>query len=188
MNNLINDTKFLTLGGGCFWCTEAIFQEVNGVVNVTSGYSGGTTDDCPSYQTICKGMTGHAEVIQIEYEPEIVSLEELLIIFMTTHNPTSLNQQGADKGTQYRSIIFYETQREKVIIDTVIKELQPYFEKAIVTEIKPFNRFFKAEDRHQQYYQLNKQFGYCTAIIEPKLVKFRKQYAEKLKKSASTTL
>lgn len=107
MENLNTQTKLATFGGGCFWCTEAIFQEVAGVINVTSGYSGGTTDDCPSYHAVCSGMTGHAEVIQVEYNPDIITFEELLVIFMTTHNPTLLNQQGADKGTQYRSIVFF---------------------------------------------------------------------------------
>lgn len=179
--NPAHKTKLATFGGGCFWCTEAIFQEVQGVHTVTSGYSGGNTDDCPSYHAVCSGMTGHAEVIQVEYDPEVIHFEELLVIFMTTHNPTLLNRQGADRGTQYRSIIFYETVKEKAIVDLVIKELQPFFDKPIVTEVKRFERFFKADERHQKYYQLNKQFGYCTAVIEPKLAKFRKQYAEKLR-------
>lgn len=181
MKNQNQQSKLATFGGGCFWCTEAIFQEVNGVLNVTSGYSGGDVDECPSYYAVCSGMTGHAEVIQVEYDPEIIHFDEILTIFMTTHNPTALNRQGADKGTRYRSIIFYETLKEKAIIDLVINGLQNYFDKPIVTEVKRFERFFKAEERHQRYYQHNRQFGYCTTVIEPKLMKFRKRYAEKLR-------
>ncbi len=176
--------KTATFGGGCFWCTEAIFQEVAGVVSVTSGYSGGITNDAPTYEDVCSGLTGHAEVIQIEYNPNCIYYEELLVIFMTTHNPTLLNRQGADVGTQYRSIVFFENSKEKAIIEIVFRELEPYFERQILTEVKRFEHFFKAEDRHQQYYQLNKRFGYCTAVIEPKLIEFRRQYADRLKKAS----
>ncbi|WP_396638528.1 peptide-methionine (S)-S-oxide reductase MsrA [Maribacter sp. R77961] len=184
MKNQNNFTMLATFGGGCFWCTQAIFQEVRGVINVTSGYSGGNIADYPSYHAKCSGMIGHAQVVQLEYDPNVISYEELLIIFMTTHDPTLLNQQGTDIGLQYRSIIFYENVKERAIIDIVIKELQPYFDKPIVTEVKRYERFFKAEERQQQYYQLNKQYGYCTTVMEPKMAQFRKQYAERLKPTA----
>ncbi|MDO1501647.1 peptide-methionine (S)-S-oxide reductase MsrA [Winogradskyella maritima] len=172
--------KTAIFGGGCFWCTEAFFQEVKGVINVTSGYSGGNSEEEPTYQAVSLGMTGHAEVVHITYNPEIVTYEELLVIFMITHNPTLLNRQGADIGTQYHSVVFYETPREKQIIDIVFKELQPFFDKPIVTEVSPRKTFFKADEKHQDYYKNNPEYRYCTAVIEPKLSKFRKQYAEML--------
>ncbi|MFT5892487.1 MAG: peptide-methionine (S)-S-oxide reductase [Dokdonia sp.] len=171
-------TKLVTFGGGCFWCNEAIFQEVNGVVGVTSGYSGGTTDYHPSYVEVCSGITGHAEVIQVEYDADIILFEELLVIFMTTHNPTLLTQK---KESQYRSIIFYENTREKAIIDLVLSEYQTFFDKPLRTEVKKYESFFKAEEEHQQYYKLNKESRYCVAVIEPKLVKFRRRHNTKVK-------
>jgi len=182
-NMTTENIQTVTFGAGCFWCTEAIFQEVAGVHEVFSGYSGGATTN-PTYYEVCSGTTGHAEVVQITYDPSIISYEELLIIFMTTHNPTSLNRQGADRGTQYRSIILYQNTKEKEIAETVLTTLQPYFDKPIVTEIAPLNVFYKAEEGHQNYYRSNTQQGYCQVVIDPKLAKFRKLYADKLKKTA----
>lgn len=172
-------TKLVTFGGGCFWCNEAIFQEVKGVVEVTSGYSGGTTEYHPSYEEVCSGTTGHAEVIQIEYDADVILFEELLVIFMTTHNPTLLNQEK--KESQYRSIIFYENTREKAIIDLVLCEYQTFFDRPIRTEVKKYTCFFKAEEEHQQYYKSNKESRYCVAVIKPKLVKFRRRHNTKVK-------
>ncbi len=170
-------TKLVTFGGGCFWCNEAIFQEVKGVVEVTSGYSGGITDYHPSYEEVCSGITGHAEVIQIEYDADVILFEELLVVFMTIHNPTFLNQEKS----QYRSIIFYENIREKAIIDLVLSEYQTFFDKPLLTEVRKYECFFKAEKEHQQYYKLNKESRYCVAIIAPKLVKFRRRHNTKVK-------
>jgi len=178
-----DNIQTVTFGGGCFWCTEAIFQEVAGVHKVFSGYSGGQTTN-PTYREVCSGMTGHAEVVQLTYDSSVISYEELLIIFMTTHNPTSLNRQGADSGTQYRSIIFYQNDTEKQTAEVVLKELQSYFDQPIVTELAFLDIFYKAEEGHQNYYRSNSQQGYCQAVIDPKLSKFRKLYADKLKKTA----
>lgn len=177
----MNNKEVMTVGGGCFWCTEAVFREVNGVDKVVSGYSGGNVPGKPTYREVCSGLTGHAEVIQITYDPSVISFEELLIIFMTTHNPTTLNQQGADVGTQYRSVIFYHNESQKEIAETVVNELTKYFEDPIVTEISPLLNFFEAEDYHQDYYANNTSQGYCSMVITPKLAKFRKMYADKLK-------
>lgn len=174
-------TKLATFGGGCFWCTEAIFQEVKGVVKVTSGYSGGTSDYHPSYEEISTGITGHAEVIQIEYDATVIQFEELLVIFMTTHNPTLLNQEEKDNPSQYRSIIFYENIREKAIIDLVLSEYQLLFGKSLLIEVKKYDQFFKAEEKHQEYYKLNKNSDYAITIIEPKLTKFRRRHNTKVK-------
>ncbi len=180
MKNNNNNHAVATFGGGCFWCTEAIFQEVEGVLEVTSGYSGGE-DQQPTYEAVCTGLTGHAEVIEIVYDPSVIAFEEILVIFLTTHNPTQLNAQGADRGTQYRSIIFHRSDLEKKIAEFVIAELQPYFDTPIVTEIKEFDAFYPAEERHQNYYRDHSEFRYCTAVIEPKLAAFRKNYGDKLK-------
>lgn len=174
-------TKLATFGGGCFWCTEAIFQEVKGVMKVTSGYSGGATDYHPSYTEVNKGITGHAEVVQIEYDPTIILFEELLVIFMTTHNPTLLNQEKRNKAPQYRSIIFYESIREKAIIDLVLSEYQLFFGKTLLIEVKKYEHFFKAEEEHQEYYRLNKKSNYAITVIEPKLAKFRRRHNTKVK-------
>jgi len=181
-----NKTRRITFGGGCFWYTEAIFQEIAGVINTIAGYSGGHTDYSPTYRQICTGITGHAQVVQLEYDENMISYEELLIIFMTSHNPTKNYLQVADKGSQYKSIIFYENENEKAITDNLIKELQPYFNKSIVTEVKRFERFIKAEERFQKYYQLQKQFNYCNTVIRPKVQRFKTQYKERLKESFFT--
>jgi len=170
-----------TFGGGCFWCTEAVFQEVKGVEKVVSGYSGGTVPGHPTYREICSGLTGHAEVIQVRFDENSISYKELLFIFMTTHDPTTLNKQGADVGTQYRSVIYYHDEHQKQIAETVIKEVAVYYDKPIVTELRPLKTFFNAEDDHQNYYRNNKEQGYCSFVIMPKLAKLRKLFGDKLK-------
>lgn len=174
-------TKIATVGGGCFWCTEAIFNQIKGVEKVVSGYAGGNVPGYPTYREVCSGLTGHAEVIQISYNPEVISYEEILIIFMTTHDPTTLNRQGADVGTQYRSVIYYTNGEEKSVIEEVIKQVQPYFDNKIVTEVSELPTFYPAEEYHQNYYDNNKEQGYCNFVITPKLTKLRKLYADKLK-------
>lgn len=169
-----------TIGGGCFWCTEAVFQEVKGIKKVISGYAGGNAPGKPTYREICSGRTGHAEVIQITFDASIISFEEILVIFMTTHDPTTLNRQGADRGTQYRSVIFYHNEHQKQISEEFLKQIQPYFDDKIVTEISPLPIFYVAEQEHQNYYRENTQQGYCSYVIEPKLAKLRKLHADKL--------
>ena len=169
-----------TLGGGCFWCTEAVFQEVKGVEKVVSGYSGGNAPGKPTYREICSGLTGHAEVIEITFDADIVSFEEILVIFMTTHDPTTLNRQGADRGTQYRSVIFYHDENQKKIAEEVIQQIQVYYEDKIVTEVSALTIFYEAEAEHQNYYREHTQQGYCSFVIAPKLAKLRKMHADKL--------
>ncbi|MDP5158051.1 MAG: peptide-methionine (S)-S-oxide reductase MsrA [Flaviramulus sp.] len=180
MNN--GDFQIATFGGGCFWCTEAVFLELKGVKKVVSGYSGGNVPGYPTYREICSGLTGHAEVIQVTFDANIISFKDILIIFMNTHDPTTLNRQGADKGTQYRSVIYYHDNAQKEIAELVVKELATFYENPIVTEISPLSTFYKAEDYHQNYYNNNQTEGYCSFVITPKLVKFRKTHSEKLKK------
>lgn len=170
-----------TLGGGCFWCTEAVFQEVKGVEKVVSGYGGGNAPGKPTYREICSGLTGHAEVIQITFDSDIITFEDILVIFMTTHDPTTLNRQGADRGTQYRSVIFYHDDNQKIISEEVLKQIQDYYDNKIVTEISPLPIFYVAEKAHQNYYRENTQQGYCSYVIEPKLSKLRKLHSDKLK-------
>ena len=172
--------EIATIGGGCFWCTEAVFQKVKGVEKVVSGYAGGNAPGKPTYREICSGLTGHAEVIQITYDANVISYEDILVIFMTTHDPTTLNRQGADKGTQYRSVIFYHNNHQKEIAEKVLKEVQPYYDDKIVTEISELPIFYEAEDYHQNYYNNNQNAGYCSFVIAPKLVKLRKLHADKL--------
>ena len=173
--------QIATLGGGCFWCTEAVFQEVKGVEKVVSGYSGGNVPGHPTYREICSGLTGHAEVIQITFDADVISYEDILVIFMTTHDPTTLNQQGADRGTQYRSVIYYHDKVQKEIAEVVSKEIAPYYENPVVTEISPLDVFFEAEKEHQDYYRNNQEQGYCSFVISPKLTKLRKLHSDKLK-------
>ena len=173
--------QLATVGGGCFWCTEAVFQEVKGVEKVVSGYAGGTAPGRPTYREICSGLTGHAEVIQITFDANVISYADILVIFMTTHDPTTLNRQGADVGTQYRSVIFYHNKEQKEISETVVTELAPYFDSKIVTEISEIPIFYEAEDYHQNYYRNNKSQGYCSYVITPKLTKLRKLHADKLR-------
>ncbi|MCZ4320018.1 peptide-methionine (S)-S-oxide reductase MsrA [Aequorivita viscosa] len=179
-----NNLEKMTIGGGCFWCTEAVFDQINGVENVVSGYAGGTVPGTPTYREVCSGLTGHAEVIQVTFNPAIVSFEDLLIIFMTTHDPTTLNRQGADRGTQYRSVIFYHNKDQKEIAEAVLSEMKPYFENPIVTEISPLEKFHPAEEQHQDYYINNETQGYCTAVISPKLARLRQMHSDKLKSTS----
>jgi len=181
-NKMINNNELATFGGGCFWCTEAIFQELKGVLSVEAGYAGGETKN-PTYEAICTGTTGHAEVIQIKFDPSIIKYELLLEIFFKTHNPTTLNQQGADRGTQYRSVIFYHNHSQKEAAQEMIKALETnaIFNAPIVTEITPFDVYYKAENYHQNYYENNPSNGYCNVVINPKLTKFMKEYKELLK-------
>lgn len=170
-----------TFGGGCFWCTEAIFQNLKGVTNVASGYSGGKLAN-PTYREVCAGVTGHAEVIEFTYNPEEISYDDLVRIHLTTHDPTTLNQQGADVGTQYRSVVFYRNEEEKNSAMRIISELQNTFDNEIVTELAPFEHFYEAEDYHQNYYNENSDNNrYCAAVINPKLRKFKALYKDKLK-------
>lgn len=173
--------EIMTVGGGCFWCTEAVFNEVKGVEKVVSGYMGGTVPGSPTYREVCSGLTGHAEVIQVSFDPSVISYENLLIIFMTSHDPTTLNRQGGDAGTQYRSVIHYHDEKQKIIAELVVKEIAPYYERPIVTEISPVETFHKAEDVHQNYYANNQTAGYFSAVITPKLAKLRNMHSDKLK-------
>ena len=179
----MNKTKIelLTVGGGCFWCIEAIFQQIKGVEKVVSGYSGGNVPGKPTYREVCSGRTGHAEVVQVSFDPLVISYEELLVIFMTSHDPTALNRQGADVGTHYRSVIFYHDDNQKEIAQVVATEIVHHYEKPIVTEISPLDVFFPAEEAHQDYYNQNGGQGYCSFVITPKLAKLRRMYANKLK-------
>ena len=171
-----------TFGGGCFWCTEAVFQNLKGVSKVVSGYMGGHKEN-PSYDDICGGNTGHAEIIRIDYDPEQISFEDLLLVFFKTHDPTTLNRQGNDVGTQYRSVIFYENQEQKIAAEKMIDDLEKemVFDKPIFTEVSPISKFYEAEDYHQNYYNNNPDKGYCAYVIQPKLAKFTKDFSEKLK-------
>jgi peptide-methionine (S)-S-oxide reductase len=172
----------ITFGSGCFWCTEAIFQTVKGVKRVTSGYMGGHVSH-PTYKQICGGDTGHAEVTELEYDADEVSFDELLLIFFRTHNPTTLNRQGNDVGTQYRSAIFYHTDEQRQQAEAMIKKLsgEKVFDDPIVTEITPASEFYKAEDYHQNYFSDNPRQPYCTFVIQPKLNKFAKEFTEKIR-------
>jgi len=174
--------EIATFGSGCFWCSEAIFEQLKGVETIESGYSGGETVN-PSYKDVCTGETGHAEVIQITFNPEIISFKELLEIFWQTHDPTTLNRQGADIGTQYRSVIFYHNEFQKEIANQYKQKLDDakIYNKPVVTEISPFGIFYKAENYHQDYYNNNKFQSYCSFTITPKLDKFKKVFKEKLK-------
>tara|TARA_R110000744_G_scaffold4864_1_gene17283 strand:+ start:31 stop:576 length:546 start_codon:yes stop_codon:yes gene_type:complete len=169
-----------TVGGGCFWCTEAVFQEVKGIQKVVSGYTGGTVPGRPTYREICSGLTGHAEVVQITFDPSVIYYEDILIIFMTTHDPTTLNRQGADAGTQYRSVIYYHDNNQERKAKAVLKEMSEIYDKPIVTELSPIGIFYDAEENHQDYYKNNSQQGYCQVVINPKLAKLRKLHADKL--------
>jgi peptide-methionine (S)-S-oxide reductase len=177
-----NGREVTTLGGGCFWCLEAVFVELQGVEKVESGYSGGTVPH-PSYEQVCTGTTGHAEVAQITFDPDVVSFREILQVFFATHDPTTLNRQGADVGTQYRSVIFYHDEEQKDIAEAMIDELNSanIWPNPIVTQVEPLENYYKAEDYHQDYYKYNSQQPYCQAVITPKLAKFRKNFASKLK-------
>jgi len=175
--------EFATFGNGCFWCTEAIFEQLEGVTKVESGYAGGAVKN-PTYKAVCTGETGHAEVIRLTYNPEVISFRELLDVFFNTHDPTTLNRQGADVGTQYRSAIFYHNELQKNEAEKMIADLEneKIYDDKIVTEITAINNYFAAENYHQDYYNNNKNEGYCRMVINPKLDKFIKKYKNKLKK------
>lgn len=180
-NGQVTDTA--TFGNGCFWCTEAIFQQLEGVLKVESGYSGGHVVN-PTYKQVCEGNTGHAEVIQIVYDPEKISFDELLEVFWQTHDPTTPNRQGNDVGPQYRSVVFYHNQEQKEKTEAYKKKLNEAkaFDAPIVTEISPFDKFYVAENYHQDYYNLNGSQPYCYYVIRPKLEKFRKVFGDKIRK------
>lgn len=172
-----------TLGGGCFWCLEAVYEQIQGIANVVSGFSGGSVSD-PSYEQVITGTTGHAEVVQLSFDPNQITFREILEIFFTIHDPTTLNRQGADIGPQYRSVILYHDETQQKIAKEVIAELEEekIWNNSIVTEVTPFTVFYPAEDYHQEYYRKNPTQGYCRVVIAPKLSKFRKTYINKLKK------
>lgn len=170
----------ITLGGGCFWCLEAVYDDMQGVVSVESGYMGGHVAN-PSYQAVCMGTTGHAEVVQVTFDPAVTTCREILEVFFAIHNPTTLNQQGNDVGTQYRSAIFYHSDEQRATAEEVIREMTPLFDDPIVTEVTPAEEFFIAEDYHQEYFAKNPYQPYCMYVVGPKLAKFRKKYAEKVK-------
>ncbi len=173
----------VTLAGGCFWCLEAVYDEIKGVHLVESGYAGGQMDN-PTYRDVCNGNTGHAEVVQIQFDPNVVSYRDLLNVFFTIHDPTTLNRQGADVGTQYRSAIFYHDDEQKKIAEEVIKDLtaQKLWDRPIVTEVTKLDKFYMAEDYHQEYFARNPYQPYCQVVVAPKVSKFRKHFLEMLKK------
>jgi peptide-methionine (S)-S-oxide reductase len=175
-------TEQVTLGGGCFWCLEAVFEQLRGVQKVESGYSGGTLAD-PSYDRVCSGRTGHAEVVQVTFDPREITYPEILDVFFATHDPTTLNRQGADVGSQYRSVIFYHSPAQKEAAEKKIAELNAakIWDAPIVTEIAPLKAFYQAENYHQKYFQDNPGQPYCQVVISPKVAKFRKQFAARLK-------
>lgn len=187
MNNNTGQYETATFGSGCFWCTEAVFERVKGVIDVVSGYAGGDVEH-PTYEQVCTGSTNHAEVVQITYDPNIISYDELLEIFWKTHDPTTLNRQGADVGTQYRSIILYhnEEQRKKAEYYKEKLEQENVYDDPIVTQIEPFVTFYRAESYHQDYFKNNPRKAYCSFVIQPKINKFEKIFKEKLKDNQKT--
>lgn len=184
MNNTENSSilEVATLGGGCFWCMEAVYNQLKGIKKIDSGYSGGSIIN-PTYGQVSTGQTGHAEVVQLLYDPTIISYNEILKIFFTTHDPTTLNRQGADQGTQYRSVIFYHNEEQKKIAEQIIKELntEEFFDSPIVTKVEPFEVFYPAEDYHKNYFQKHPEQPYCQIVISPKVTKLRKKFSDKLK-------
>lgn len=173
--------EIATIGGGCFWCVEAVFKRVKGVEKLVSGYTGGNAPGVPTYREVCSGLTGHAEVVQLTFDPEIISYKDILEIFMTTHDPTTLNRQGNDIGTQYRSVIYYHSEEQKKTAQGVLNDMSNYFSSPIVTELSAAETFHPAEDYHQDYYDRNKEQGYCSFVITPKISKLRQLHADKLK-------
>jgi peptide-methionine (S)-S-oxide reductase len=182
MTNNPSTRETITLGGGCFWCTEAVFEQLKGVEKVESGYSGGSVPN-PTYEQVCGGDTGHAEVSQITFDPKILSLKQLLEVFFTVHDPTTLNRQGNDVGRQYRSVIFYRNAQQKAVAEQVIQEITAakIWDGRIVTEVTPFKTFYRAEDYHQEYFRLHGSQPYCQLIIAPKVAKFREHFRNLLK-------
>ena len=184
--NPTHQQEVATLGGGCFWCLEAPYLELKGVETVVSGYMGGHLLN-PTYEQVCSGRTGHAEVVQITYDPSVISYRDLLTVFFTTHDPTTLNRQGADIGTQYRSVIFYHNEEQKAIAEEVMQEISQagLWRGPLVTEVKPIETFYVAENYHQNYFANNPFQPYCQAVVAPKVVKVRKQFMEKLKRATA---
>ncbi len=184
MSNSVTSQSYemATLAGGCFWCLEAVYDELMGVVDVVSGYSGGEAVN-PSYEAVCTGATGHAETVQVTFDPSRITYHEILEVFFSIHDPTSLNRQGADVGTQYRSAIFYHTPEQKAIAEQVIQEMEEenVWGKKIVTQLVPFQVFYPAEDYHQEYFKRNPYQGYCMAVIAPKVAKFKRKWVGKLR-------
>jgi peptide-methionine (S)-S-oxide reductase len=182
-NRMNTNLQTATLAGGCFWCLEAVYDEIKGVQGVESGYAGGHVDN-PTYRAVCNGDTGHAEVIQVHFDPNVVSYRDLLNVFFAIHDPTTLNRQGADVGTQYRSAIFYHDDEQKKTAEELIKDLnaQKIWDRPIVTEVAPLEKFYMAEDYHQEYFARNPYQPYCMAVVSPKVSKFRKHFIEMLKK------
>jgi len=184
----MNDHKqeLATFGGGCFWCLEAVFERLEGVSKVESGYAGGTKDN-PSYEDVCTGRTGHAEVVQVTFDPEVISYRDLLELFFAFHDPTTLNRQGPDQGTQYRSAIFTSSPEQQATVDQLIRALTDadVFGDPIVTEVAPLTKFYPAEDYHQGYFRNNPNQPYCRAMVAPKVAKLRSKYAERLKKETA---
>jgi methionine-S-sulfoxide reductase len=178
-----NNLETITLGGGCYWCVEAVYENLMGVKSVVSGFSGGKTIN-PSYEEVSSGRTGHAEAVQITYDKSITNLDEIFKVFFTVHDPTTLNRQGADEGTQYRSVIFYKNEQQKLAAQSIIAALKKakVYDDPIVTTLEPFTKFYKAEDYHQNYYQNNKNQPYCQMVIQPKIAKFEKIFKNRLKK------
>jgi peptide-methionine (S)-S-oxide reductase len=177
------DKEVATLAGGCFWCLEAVFKDLRGVGSAVSGYSGGSVAN-PTYQQVCSGTTGHAEVVQVTFDPRVVTFREILEVFFTIHDPTTLNRQGADVGTQYRSAIFYHSAAQRETAEQVIAELtaEGLWRDPVVTEVTPLTEFYAAEDYHQDYFERNPNQPYCMAVVAPKVSKFRKKFLDKLKK------
>jgi peptide-methionine (S)-S-oxide reductase len=178
-----HDKEIATLAGGCFWCLEAVFKDLRGVDSVVSGYSGGSVTN-PTYQQVCSGTTGHAEVVQISFDPQTVTFREILEVFFTIHDPTTLNRQGADAGTQYRSAIFYHSPEQRQVAEQVISELtaEQLWRDPVVTEVTALTEFYAAENYHQDYFENNPYQPYCAAVVAPKVAKFRKKFLDKLKK------
>ncbi|MCD0471122.1 peptide-methionine (S)-S-oxide reductase MsrA [Flavobacterium sp. JAS] len=182
-NKKASNLETITLGGGCYWCVEAVYENLDGVKSVVSGFSGGKVAN-PSYEEVCTGTTGHAEVVQITYDKNVTDINEIFQVFFTVHDPTTLNRQGADVGTQYRSVIFYKNEEQKKAAESIIAELNKakVYNSPIVTKVEPFKAFYKAEDYHQNYYANNKNQPYCKMVIQPKIEKFEKVFKDKLKK------
>ena len=182
---MTESTQTATLAGGCFWCLEAVYEQLKGVESVVSGYAGGHVPN-PTYRQVTSGRTGHAEVVQVTYDPDVVSYRDLLGVFFTIHDPTTLNRQGADVGTQYRSAIFYHDEEQKEIAEDVIREMEGagVWDDPIVTQVEPLDAFYRAEDYHQEYYRNNPYQPYCQVVIRPKVAKFRQKYMDKLKVSS----
>lgn len=183
MSDTNNNRELATLGGGCFWCLEAVYEQLRGVEKVVSGYAGGENPN-PSYREVCSGRTGHAEVVQLSFNPADVSFRQILEVFFTIHDPTTLNRQGADVGTQYRSVIFYHSPEQQATAQEVMNEFseKQIWSNPIVTQLVPFEAFYPAEDYHQEYYRNNAAQPYCQVVIVPKVAKFRKQFVESLKR------